>query len=187
MFGRRRASGDGFGQIPDIDYFHGDMDYIRSYHEHMRAARPEVFALDDITWNDLDMDRVFRRINPRRCSSGEQVLYHMLRSPAISQDAYEARWRLVHYAEANPERRLRLETILARLGCTRRADLYRIFAPEAHGIGRLLVYLCCLLLLVFTVAAAVLPMGLDIRAVLLALLLNFYVLEFGKRKSQRDY
>jgi hypothetical protein len=45
--------------------------------------RADVFLIDDITWNDLNMDSVFKRINPSLSTSGEQYLYYMLRSPSI--------------------------------------------------------------------------------------------------------
>lgn len=176
-----------YGKIPDPTYFDGDMSYIRAYYEFRRDRGLDAFLLDEITWNDLDMDRIYKRINPKRCTSGEQVLYHMLRSPAVDQQDFEQRKRLIDYAQADPERRLRVETILARLGCTRRADLCRAFYPQRHGIGMLLVYLAFLLFLLVSAAAAILQIGPGIRLVLLALFLNVSMHEFGKRRSQRDY
>ena len=74
-----------FGKIPDPHYFHGDMEYIRAYYDYRRDNGLDKFLIDDITWNDLDMDRVFKRINPGRSTSGEQYLYYMLRSPAQNE------------------------------------------------------------------------------------------------------
>ena len=36
--------------------------------------------LDDITWNDLGMDEIFRRMNYTLSASGEEYLYYTLRS-----------------------------------------------------------------------------------------------------------
>ena len=176
-----------FGKVPDPYYFDGDMSYIRAYYDFRRDNGLDPFLIDEITWHDLDMDRVFKRINPKRCTSGEQYLYYMLRSPVLDAASYEQRKELIHYAQADPERRLNVETILARLGCTRRADLCRAFYPSEHGIGRLMLYLVCLLFFAAAVVWTILDPGLGIRAVLLALFLNCFVHEFGKRRSQRDY
>lgn len=176
-----------FGKAPDPYYFDGDMDYIRAYFDFRRDNGLDPFLIDEITWHDLDMDRVYKRINPKRCTSGEQYLYYMLRSPVLDAESYERRKALIDYAQTDPERRLGAETILARLGCTRRADLCRAFYPSEHGIGMLLVYLACLMVLVVSVVCAIAQIGFGIRAVLLSLLLNFFVHEFGKRRSQRDY
>lgn len=43
------------------------------------------FFLDDITWNDLDMELVFGRLNYSRCSAGAEELYRMLRYPVMER------------------------------------------------------------------------------------------------------
>ena len=176
-----------YGKAPDPYYFDGDMNYIRAYYDFRRDNGLDPFLIDEITWHDLDMDRVFKRINPKRCTSGEQYLYYMLRSPVLDAASYEQRKNIIRYTQADPERRLKVETILARLGCTRRADLCRAFYPSEHGTGMLTVYLLCLLLFVSAVVWAILNPVWGIRAVLVALFLNCFVHEFGKRRSQRDY
>ena len=71
---KMRAS---FGQLPDRAY-----DRDRSLHipKYFEKHRPAV-CIDDITWHDLDMDAVFRRVNYCRSAAGEEVLYHVLRTP----------------------------------------------------------------------------------------------------------
>ncbi len=44
------------------------------------------FFLDDITWNDLDMELVFRRMNYARSSAGAGELYRMLRCPVMEEE-----------------------------------------------------------------------------------------------------
>ena len=80
-----------FGKVPDVHYFAGDMDYIRAYYDFRQENGLDPFLLDDITWNDLNMDQVFKRINQKRCTSGEQYLYYMLRTPALDAEDYERR------------------------------------------------------------------------------------------------
>lgn len=174
-----------YGKAPDPYYFDGDMNYIRAYYDFRRDNGLDPFLIDEITWHDLDMDRVFKRINPKRCTSGEQYLYYMLRSPVLDAASYEQRKDLIHYAQEDPERRLKVETILARLGCTRRADLCRAFYPSEHGIGMLLLYLACLLLFLASILCAI--AGVNFYLLFLAIFLNCFVHEFGKRRSQRDY
>ena len=70
-----------FGQEPEKDYYPGDMDRIRTYYDACRNDRLDPFYVDDTTWNDLDMDKVYRRINACQCTAGEQYLYYMLRRP----------------------------------------------------------------------------------------------------------
>ena len=65
---------DNYGRRPDPFYAAGDMATIRSYHDYMREREPERFMVDDVTWSDLDMDRVFKRINPGTSTPGEHWL-----------------------------------------------------------------------------------------------------------------
>ena len=183
----KRMLREGYGKVPDATYFEGDMSSIRAYYDYRRDRGLDPFLIDEITWNDLDMDRVFQRINPRRSSSGEQYLYYMLRSPALDEESFQRRRALIEYAQRDPERRLRAELILARLGCTRRADLCRSFDPEEHGISLLLVYLTCFLLLIAAAVWTVLSRGAGAWAVMAAIFLNCAVHEFGRRRSERDY
>ena len=176
-----------WGKAPDAHYFAGDLDLIRIYADYRAETEGDSFQLDDISWNDLDMDRVFRRLNPRRSTSGEQYLYYMLRSPALDRTEWDARKQLIDLAAADPKRRLRMELILAKLGCTRRADLCRAFAPARRGIGPLLLYLTLLLILLGTVSGALLGSSLCLPLAAGSLFLNFFVHEIGKRRTGSDF
>jgi hypothetical protein len=176
-----------WGRVPDAHYFAGDMDLIRVYADYRAQTDRDAFFLDDITWNDLDMDRVFQRMNPRRSTSGEQYLYYMLRSPTLDRSEWEQRRQLIGLAAADGERRLRMELILARLGCTRRADLCRAFAPARRGVGPLLFYLALLLLLLGAVSGALLGSSVCLPLAAGSLFLNFFVHEIGKRHTGSDF
>lgn len=176
-----------FGTKPDPFYFHGDMEYIRAYYDFRRDQDPGAFLLDEITWNDLEMDRIFQRINPALSTSGEQYLYYMLRSPAVDRETYEARKALIDFAAENPALRLNVQVILARLGCTRRADLCRAFSPSRHGFGRLILYCFLLLLVPAALVSAVLLPHYGLLLLFAVLALNGIVHEFGKRGVQGDF
>ena len=47
------------------------------------------FCVDDITWNDLDMDRLYKMVNQTVSSPGEDVLYDMMRRPVFSREELE--------------------------------------------------------------------------------------------------
>ncbi len=176
-----------FGRVPDPYYFAGDMDHIRAYFDYRRDNGLDPYLIDETTWQDLDMDRLFKLINSKRCTSGEQVLYYILRRPAVDLKSYEHRKKGIDFAQKDPERRLKAEVILARLGCSRRADLSTAFVPAENGRGRLFFYLGCLLLLLLVIVWAAMNPDTGLRAVLISALINCYVHEFGKRRSQRDY
>jgi len=176
-----------WGQVPDPHYFHGDMEYIRAYSDFRREQGRDPFTLDDITWSDLGLDQVFVRINPGLSSSGEQYLYHMLRTPAVDRAAYEERLALIHLAERDSALRLKAQYILSRMGCTRRADLCRAFYPAHHAVGMLLVYLALLAGLLAAIAALVLGHPYGPQLFLLMMVVNPLVHELAKRRVQREF
>jgi len=176
-----------YGTVPDPFYSAGDMSHIRACFDYRSRHGYDEFLVDETTWEDLDMERVFKRINPKRCTSGEQYLYYMLRSPAIDRGTYEQRKDLIDLAQRDAERRLNMETILARLGCTRRADLCEAFYPDEHGIGMLVFYFVLLLLFIGSVICAAMHISFGLIAVFLSLTLNCYIHEFRKRKTQSDF
>ncbi len=176
-----------FGKAPDPFYFHGDMEYIRAYYDFRRSKDLDAFLLDDITWNDLDMNRVFQRINPALSTSGEQYLYYMLRSPAIDRETYAARKTLIDFVSQNPSLRLKLQVLLAKLGCTRRADLCKAFSPSSHGRGRLLLYCIFLLLVPASLVFWALYPSFGLLAPMAVLTFNAIVHEYALRRVQKDF
>ena len=183
---RRRLERD-YGRVPDTHYFPEDMGNIRAYFDYRRSQGRDAFLLDETTWNDLDLDRLFRRINPRLSTSGEQYLYYLLRSPALDAETWRERQALAALMAEDPKRRLALQMILGRLGCTRRADLALSFAPEEHGWGMLILYAAmgALPLILALLGLLLRPALYGIAAV--ALLFNLTFHEFRKRRVQRQF
>lgn len=60
-----------------MDWTGNRLEEIRIYHREL-ADSSNAEWIDDITWNDLEMDEVFLRINHTKSFMGEQVLYHRL-------------------------------------------------------------------------------------------------------------
>ena len=105
-----------FGKIPEREYSPDDLERISHY---FRRKENGEFYIDDITWNDLDMDRIFIQINQTFSSPGEDVLYNMLRRPVFSQEKLEEREKLIHFFDTHEKERTDLQLILASIGKTR--------------------------------------------------------------------
>ena len=84
------------------------------------------FRIDDITWNDLDMDQVFHAMDSTCSAAGEEYLYHLLRAPAMN--AADLPFRQEQYAyfagRSHEEERVRLQEILMDLGHAGKYSLY---------------------------------------------------------------
>ena len=87
-----------WGQAPDREYTYEEFESISHY---ARRHQGEDFFIDDITWNDLDMDRIFMLINNTVSSCGEEYLYSILRKPLFDQKSLDERNRLVEFFRKN--------------------------------------------------------------------------------------
>lgn len=63
---------------------------VKGSYLHFIEKNPDFF-LDDITWNDLDLELVFQRINYTRSSAGTEELYRMLRCPVSDEKILQER------------------------------------------------------------------------------------------------
>lgn len=113
-----------WGKKPSVKYYDNDLKSIASFFNNRRQQFKDTgFMIDDITWNDLDMDNVFKRINYTLSTVGEEYLYCLLREPVFDEDILKERNRLINFFQNNPKERLELQYQLARLGKIRFADI----------------------------------------------------------------
>lgn len=110
-----------WGQPARTEYSADQSDAIHSYYE----AHREDWDVDDITWNDLDMERVFQRLNHTRTSAGEEYLYALLRKPLIQREELEERERLVSCLSEQESERMELQMALTEIGKLERMSVYR--------------------------------------------------------------
>ncbi len=72
--------------------------------------------LDEITWKDLDMDRVYERINTCCCAAGEEYLYYALHETGFSVAELEEEEFLATAFAKRPTERTELMLLLKDLG-----------------------------------------------------------------------
>ena len=71
-----------YGNPPAREYKADDLDHVAGFFKN----HPEDAQIDDITWNDLGMDGVYKRLNYCLSAAGEEYLYYLLRSPRHEDD-----------------------------------------------------------------------------------------------------
>ena len=102
-----------YGNLSTRNYGSDDLTHIAHYYQNHKEGHDVV---DDITWNDLDMDTLFRTMNTTCSSAGEEYLYHMLRTPKKTREEVEEFNDLVGIVDQNEDQRLKLQE---RLSCSR--------------------------------------------------------------------
>lgn len=106
----------GWSSIPDRKYGGEQMEYISSYFLNVKQHKPTTHIIDDITWNDLDLESIFKRMNNTCSSTGEGYLYALLRLPTFDSDELSRRETLLQFFIEHPQKREILQLILTRLG-----------------------------------------------------------------------
>lgn len=128
----RKKIKNNWGNIPDRQYDNNDMNNISNYY---RRTRSDSYFIDDITWNDLNMDSVFVSMNNTYSSLGEEYLYKMLREPKLEGNFLEQNEKIVSYFENHPEKSQEIQCIYAGLGRTKSISLYE-FLYRLMDLGK---------------------------------------------------
>lgn len=115
----RRKLRERFGKPGAKEYQDGRYEQIPGYQKRHRQS----FEVDDITWNDLDMDLLYHSMDTTCSAAGEEYLYWLLRSPrtdggtCLSEEGM--RWWTDHEQE-----RVGVQRILQGLG---RGSKYSVY------------------------------------------------------------
>ncbi len=110
-----------WGQIPDEEYTSETLKSLASYYRSIQDGRLDV---DDITWNDIDMDQIFMLINNTGSAIGEEYLYSVLRKIKYDNRDLAERNRLIEFFQKDEEKRLQLQTAFYGMGKLRHISVY---------------------------------------------------------------
>lgn len=130
---------DGFGQVPMQEA--ADLSSLVSYHRYTSKADACPCVLDDTTWNDLNMDHVFQRINACLTSVGEEYLYHLLHELISSPGSLNEREKAIRFMQEHPHERIQLQTCLLSLSKSRGNGLsHFLFNAQAKRLKNAWIY-----------------------------------------------
>ncbi len=102
--------------------------------ERMKAAtgmyewhKGEAFNIDDITWNDIDGDRLYKAINHCYSSAGDEYFYYRMRTPVLTEntDNFRKNEEIYAYMKEHEEERIKFQLLFAGMGRTGKFSLYR--------------------------------------------------------------
>ncbi|SET39571.1 MutS-related protein [[Clostridium] polysaccharolyticum] len=130
---------DAWGQYPEAELTPERIDAIRTYYNATMRPGQDV---DDITWNDANMDEIFEMINNTCCSIGEEYLYAVLRKLEYKNEVLEEREKLIAYFQEHTKERESVQYALRQMGKLRTMSFYKelrhikenIERKKVHGI-----------------------------------------------------
>ncbi len=112
-----------YGKMSQKKYPEGRLDTLAGRFAR-GGAEEQSFQIDAITWNDLEMDRVFCRMDYTFSATGEEMLYRILRCPCVNEEELLKREILIRYFMEHEDDRVALQLLFARIGRTGKYSIY---------------------------------------------------------------
>ena len=116
----RRSLRENYGKEIQKEYSLERFARLDSYLERHQEEK----QLDDITWNDLGMDEIFRQIDRTYSAAGEEYLYYTLRNLFCGREALEHLEEVVTWLDGQEDTRVRIQLLMKRLGHLGKYSLY---------------------------------------------------------------
>lgn len=172
-----------YGVLPKREaYQPEEMEKISHY---FRMHEKNGFHIDDITWNDLNMDQIFQQMNYTYSAAGEEYLYYLLRTPMQDAEQVDRLEAQVDFFMEEEEKRIKYQTLFAKTGKTGKYSIYDYLnyldllgerKNTSHYLGDLAIALSVVLMF-FSVQAGV---------VLLIVSISRNIIAYFKKKSEID-
>lgn len=167
-----------FGSMPSESFRHAT-ESASGYHRHHQNG----FKVDDITWSDLDMDKVYERLDYTKSAAGSEILYEMLRSSCFDKQELLHRNEIVEAIRRNEKLRTELSYIFMQIGDTGKYSLsdyleYLEHVKMKSNLPQILVDLLYVpvLLMIFSVP--------EIAVTLLFFLICFSIMTYFNKKGK---
>ncbi len=105
-----------FGKKSDRSLSPEEFECLTHFHRNNQKYRKDCQIIDDITWNDLDMNEVFLSMDTTLSQTGEEVLYDTLRRPIKDVGEIKKRDGIISFFSENENERLAYQICFAKMG-----------------------------------------------------------------------
>lgn len=170
-----------YGKLPCKEYKQEQFDNISHYF----LKHKNDFCVDDITWNDLNMDEVFKRMNYTHSAAGEEYLYHTLRTPITDKQELHKREKIIDFFRKEEDVRVSFQVIFAKLGTIGKFSIYD-YLDYLDGLGMRsnLPHYVTFILLIAAIIVMFINMPIGLLAFVCVLIYNN--ISYFKIKSEID-
>lgn len=141
--------------------------------------------IDDITWNDLDMDSIYKKVNHTRTSVGEEYLYSLLHKPCVDKAELLERERIISLMAENEDERLKLQIAFSQMGKPGKISVYEYMSgvSDINSPNRLKHILCGIAFLLSGMLCFVWP---SIMIIVFIIVVIYNVFSYYKDKAMLE-
>ncbi len=150
-----------WGKKPQQKIKQDDFESIACYYRNKAKIDNHAFSIDDITWDDLDMNRVFERINSTSTVIGEEYLYNLLRELTFDGAELAKRQQMIELFQKNPDKREQLQLQFAKMGKQRFLSIFEYLNGNrsTYRKSAALYYVLLVIFLISPVITIFTPIG----------------------------
>ncbi len=172
-----------YGKKPKLGFDYESVNHLYRYTD---IVNKENDCIDDITWNDLDMDKVFQRINNCDSFIGEQVLYTHLHAIEKNTKSKQRLDRMVTFLEKHESKRQKTQYKLAGMGRRKISYFLPVFIHDlsTYKLKHIWGYRLMGIALLASILPAILFNGPFVLLTLVLFLTNMVLYTFGKNKCE---
>ncbi|MCR4903257.1 MAG: hypothetical protein K6A23_10410 [Butyrivibrio sp.] len=170
-----------YGKRPTKKYNGNQMDHVPGYFE----AHKSESSIDDITWNDLELDDIYQRINYCMSASGEEYLYYSLRNPELSDEELGHLEEQVSFLKENEDNRINLQLIFAKIGMSSKYSIYE-YLKFLNTLGKRSNALHFMMLCFLVIAIIEMFISFEVGFLFLIFVVVFNIITYYKSKNQTD-
>ena len=136
-----------YGAYPTREYDVQEFECLTHYFRLGAKSCTGVSIIDDITWNDLDMDNVFMSMDHTLSQTGEEFFYDMLRKPLGNADEISERDRVIRYFMDHEDERLNFQKAFASMGRLKKLSMsdYLMYMEDLQAEENYKHYFCIIL------------------------------------------
>lgn len=119
-----------YGTLPERTYKAEELEHICYYFQRHKKEH----TIDDITWNDLNMDDIYCLLNSSCSAAGDEYLYYRLRTPMYDIRELETEERRIRYFQENEKEREAMQEALWMLGRSGKHSVYE-YLDNLENLG----------------------------------------------------
>ena len=141
--------------------------------------------VDDITWNDLDLDSVFMKMNHTWSFAGEDYLYYLMHIPAEGPVTCGEQEEMISYYQTHEKERLQMQMEFAAIGKNHSSSAYHYIMNSIHLSKNVPIqHYGALLLLIVSVICVIAAPATGIGLLILCMGVNIALYMTQRRKLE---
>lgn len=149
---------------------------IRRLFDYYSKEEKDKFFIDDQTWSDLVMDKIYEKLDRTLSAPGEQILYYILRTPIFNNEELRKREKLLGIFKENKEIRENIQLQLFNLGRQNKGNITELLWGDLPGKSNLKIFFDIMAfapLIIIALSPFIGPIGIMIA--LMSFVANMYI------------